>query len=76
MSDAPAVHQLSQLRDRARVFADRTAAGAALAQMLQGYHDSNALILAIPAGGVPVAAEIAIRLHLPLDLLSQPEKLL
>lgn len=50
------------------MFADRAAAGAALAKMVQGYHGSDALVLAIPAGGVPVAVEIAERLALPLDL--------
>jgi predicted phosphoribosyltransferase len=40
----------------------------ALAGMLQGYHGTNALVLAIPAGGVPVAAEIAARLALPAEI--------
>lgn len=43
--------------------------GVLLAGMLQqGYHGSEALVLAIPEGGVPVAAEIAARLALPLDV--------
>lgn len=58
------------------MFADRKAAGAALAGMLQGYHGSGALVLAIPAGGVPVAAEIASRLALPLDLAAVSKVLL
>jgi putative phosphoribosyl transferase len=62
------IHELPELHGRAPVFQDRTAAGAALARMLQGYHGSNALILGIPAGGVPVAAEMATRLALPVEV--------
>ena len=43
-------------------------AGAVLAGMLEALHGTSTLILAIPAGGVPVAAEVAARLGLPLDL--------
>jgi putative phosphoribosyl transferase len=58
------------LRNRTRVFRDRAHAGAVLAEMLAPSFDrrENALVLAIPAGGVPVAAPIARRLVLPLDL--------
>ena len=35
--------------------------------MLDAYRGSQALVLAIPSGGVPVAAEIAAALGLPLD---------
>jgi predicted phosphoribosyltransferase len=62
------VRDLAELRDRAPVFADRTAAGRALARLLADYRASDALVLAIPAGGVPVAAEIAARLDLALDV--------
>lgn len=48
-------------------FRDRAAAGRALARLLETYRASRALVLAIPAGGVPVAAEIAKALSLPLD---------
>ena len=37
--------------------------------MLDGFRGSAALVLAIPAGGVPVAAAIAEELGLPLDVL-------
>jgi putative phosphoribosyl transferase len=40
-------------------FKDRTAAGRSVAGMLKQYQASDALVLAIPAGGVPVAIEIA-----------------
>lgn len=60
--------QRPELRDRAAVFPDRRHAGRAVADMLSGYRDSEATILAIPSGGVPVAIEIAERLDLPLDV--------
>ena len=62
------VHEISSLRDDAPVFRDRAHAGEVLAGMLEAYRGSNALVLAIPAGGVPVAAEIARRLGLTLDV--------
>ncbi len=62
------VFELPELRDRVRVFRDRADAGAALARMLAGVLAPGAVVLAIPAGGVPVAAVIASRLGLPLDL--------
>lgn len=62
------VFDLPEMRNRARVFRDRTQAGAVLAGMLGEFRDAGALVLAIPAGGVPVAAEIAHRLGLPLAL--------
>lgn len=48
---------------------DRMAAGRALAGLLEGYRGSDAIVLALPRGGVPVAWEIARALDLPLDLL-------
>ncbi|MGH8646689.1 MAG: phosphoribosyltransferase [Gammaproteobacteria bacterium] len=64
-----AISELVALRDRAPVFRNRTHAGQVLAQMLEpAFGDSGAIVLAIPAGGVPVAAEIAQRLTLPFDI--------
>jgi len=59
-----------ELRNRAHVFRDRAHAGTVLAEMLAPDFDrrARALVLAIPAGGVPVAAPVARRLGLPLDL--------
>ncbi len=57
------------LRDRVRVFRDRAHAGRLLAERLLGYRNQKVHLFAIPAGGVPVAAEIARRLALPLDLI-------
>ena len=48
---------------------DRRSAGRLLASYLTEYTNSaRALVLALPRGGVPIAFEIAQRLHLPLDL--------
>ena len=52
-----------------RQFTDRREAGKLLASKLSAYQDcAEAIVLALPRGGVPVAFEIAIRLHLPLDV--------
>ncbi|HSD95989.1 MAG TPA: phosphoribosyltransferase family protein [Sulfuricaulis sp.] len=69
MSDtAGNVFDLPEMRNRGQVFRDRTHAGNVLAWMLGAFRGTDALILAIPAGGVPVAAEVAKQLGLPLDL--------
>ncbi len=62
------VHELPDLRDRPGVFDDRRDAGRILAGMLERYAGSDALVLAIPSGGVPVALEIAGALGLDLDV--------
>lgn len=63
------IEERLDLRDATSVFADRTEAGRTLAEMLRDRLRSDAIVLAVPAGGVPVAAEIARRLDLPLDAL-------
>jgi len=51
-------------------FHDRIDAGRQLAQALHAYKNKpDAIVLALPRGGVPVAYEIAHALHLPLDLM-------
>lgn len=51
------------------VVKDRRSAGKLLASQLVEYTDSpEAIVLALPRGGVPVAFEIAQELHLPLDI--------
>lgn len=57
------------LRDKPYVFKDRRDAGRRLTTLLAPRVEANALVLAIPAGGVPVAIEVARRLFLPMDLL-------
>jgi len=49
-------------------FKDRTDAGCQLARALAAYRDQRPVILALPRGGVTVAAEIASVLAAPLDL--------
>lgn len=51
-----------------RPFADRRAAGRALAQALTAKNLAAPVVLALPRGGVPVAAEIASALGAPLDI--------
>lgn len=63
------IRVLTGLENQQHVFHDRAHAGAILAGMLEDYHGSDALVLAIPAGGVPVASVIADRLELQLDVL-------
>lgn len=53
----------------AQMFTDRKAAGRALAHALEHLKGSASVVLAIPRGGVPVAAEVARTLSLPLDIL-------
>jgi predicted phosphoribosyltransferase len=57
------------LRDKIYVFRDRLEAAALLANRLSDYRDTDALILAVPSGGVPVASEIAKALELTIDLI-------
>ncbi|KAB2882404.1 MAG: phosphoribosyltransferase [Pseudorhodoplanes sp.] len=49
-------------------FYNRSEAGRKLAAALARYRDERPVILALPRGGVPVAAEIARALDAPLDL--------
>jgi predicted phosphoribosyltransferase len=49
-------------------FRNRSEAGGKLAEALAKYKDQRPVILALPRGGVPVAAEIAAALDAPLDL--------
>lgn len=51
------------------MFQDRLDAGRRLAKALSGYKGRNAVVLALPRGGVPVAAEVAAALDAPLDLI-------
>ena len=52
-----------------RRFENRADAGRVLAKMLVTYADRpDAIVLALPRGGVPVAYEVAQALALPLDI--------
>lgn len=50
-------------------FRDREEAGKLLANKLIKYYDSNAIILALPRGGVVVGYELVKKLHLPLEVM-------
>lgn len=57
------------LRNRSYVFKDRSEAGRLLAETLSPVVPRDGLVLAVPAGGVPVALEIARGVGLALDLM-------
>jgi len=57
------------LRSERWVFKDRIHAGELLSKRLCKYKGDDAIVLAIPAGGVPVGYTIAVDLQLPLDLI-------
>ncbi|MBM3268032.1 MAG: phosphoribosyltransferase [Candidatus Sericytochromatia bacterium] len=52
------------------MFADRTAAGRQLAEQLRGVVGREAVVLALPRGGIPVARPVAAALGAPLDVLA------
>ncbi len=51
------------------ILQDRKEAAVLLSEKLEKYQDSDAIILAVPRGGVPIGYEIAKNLHLPLDII-------
>ena len=57
------------LRNRTYVFKDRTHAGILLAEELQRHIGRGDVVLALPAGGVPVGHAVAERLGIPFDVL-------
>lgn len=56
-------------RNEEGIYADRREAGRVLAEALKPHIALDALLLAIPSGGVPVGLEIARRLGIPFDLI-------
>jgi predicted phosphoribosyltransferase len=51
------------------LFTDRRDAGKRLAKALSRFKNEDCVVLALPRGGVPVAAEVAAALHAPLDVI-------
>ncbi|NVM56978.1 MAG: phosphoribosyltransferase [Desulfobacterales bacterium] len=64
----PTIFDLPELRDRVHVFRDRAHAGKILVGMLEPNRGGDSIVLAIPAGGVPVGAVLAEQLSLALDV--------
>lgn len=62
------IRENPDLRDRVGVFDNRFDAGRELAEEIDDYRSSNAWVMAVPAGGVPVGVEISERLGLRFDL--------
>jgi putative phosphoribosyl transferase len=56
-------------RQQSIVYTNREAAGQMLARRLMSYAHTNAVVLGIPRGGVPVAKEVADALDAPLDVI-------
>jgi putative phosphoribosyl transferase len=55
---------------RGSAYKDRFEAGRLLADKLAEYaNDKNVIVLGLPRGGVPVASEVAKKIHAPLDVM-------
>ena len=59
---------LPELREQTHVFQDRTHAGEILVRMLMDDDKQTGIILAVPAGGVPVGVVMAEKIGLDFDV--------
>lgn len=66
-SDGPAAQRL--FAEGSGIYRDRVDAGRTLGACLEQYRETGALVLGIPRGGVPVAAEVARMLDAELDVI-------
>jgi len=57
------------LRNRTKVFADRNDGGNMLADKLRRFKDQNTIVLALPAGGVPIGKAIQQEIDCDFDVL-------
>jgi putative phosphoribosyl transferase len=57
------------INEQREIFRDRTNAGQQLTDHLKQYKGKNAIVFAIPRGGIPLAMEAAARLSAPLGIL-------
>lgn len=62
------ITSLPELENGVHVFRDRDHAGRVLADMIKADMDENLILLAIPAGGVPVALAVSSELGLEFDV--------
>ena len=62
------VFDLPEMREKIHVFADRKHAGQILGDMLLSFRESDAVLLGIPAGGLPVAVVIQKKIGIELDV--------
>lgn len=67
-TDATGLIDEPSLRDRNHVFRDRADAGRRLAELLAKHALEEPLVVAIPAGGVPVAAALCQELGWPMEV--------
>jgi predicted phosphoribosyltransferase len=65
------IYEKKELRGKNYVFKDRVEAGRVLAEMLEPEYKAaqDAIVLAIPSGGVPVGLEVKSKLNFPFDLI-------
>lgn len=62
------IQEQGHLTDQEPLFRDRQDAGEALAKRLERHRRTHALVLGLPRGGVPVAAQVARALDADLDV--------
>lgn len=60
--------EIEKLRDRTGIFADRFEAGQVLSTLVEKLDLQHPLVLAIPAGGLPIAVPLAKALNCQLDI--------
>ena len=66
--DCQQIYEIAKLRDRTGIFADRYEAGQVLSMLVGQLDLQHPLVLAIPAGGLPVAVPLAQALNCQLDI--------